>query len=139
MVNLLQKIYAISPIITFLITVLIVSSCLKIDKNASNSSVVQNPYSDLTPPKKSSNLDRVIVDFNSYVGIKFDPSVKSDSHIIVKTTDGKILFSGAVFSLKAKGKVILPHKQSGLVVSLDNPTKNKLFPIRNGAIQVGRF
>lgn len=139
MFNLIKNLSTKRAKLTVLVTTLFISSCLKLDNNASNSSTAPNPYRDSTPSKKSSYPDKVIVDFNSYVGVNIDSSVKSDSHIIVKTTDGKILFSGAVFSLKSKGKVILPHKQSGLVVSLDSPTKNKLFPIRNGEIHVGRF
>ena len=80
-----------------------------------------------------------MVDFRTFVDVKLSSDIKDGEHVTIKTSDGKILFSGASFALRSQGKVILPYQQAGLVVSIGDGSKQTILPVKNNQIKIGRF
>ena len=119
-----------------LLLTLITSSCFKLSDdsklNFDTNPSIKNSGRGKTPKKS-------IVDFRTFVNVDISKKINSKAHIKIKTIDGEILFSGAVFSLKSKSKIELPYAQKKLSISVGENNKTKIVNIKNNLIQVKGF
>lgn len=123
----------------FIIPILLMINTSCINLSGDQTPTQAKKKSSKLPPTFSNAPQKRIIDLRTHINIDFKSDIKDSSHVVIKTTYGKILFSGAVFSLKSKNRVTLPYNQSALLVSIGNTNNQKLFPIKNKSILIGAF
>ena len=118
-----------------LFVIIFVSSCFKLSNDSNDGNRDLTRKDDSNSQKERSHHG--VIDYRTFFKVGMEREVPPDEHITIRTMGNRVLYSGSVFGLEQKKKILLPFKQEKLQVFFRNSGKTRLVKLDNNQLRIG--